>query len=126
MHKTLSRRSLVKGAAGAALAVDLPLTAIAEEAPVKIGLLTIKTGPLAPAGIQMEQGTTLFIKDANYTMAGRKVELVVADTGGNPVGAKTKAQELIERDNVDLIFGPLRRSNCSLSATMSPAGRCRS
>jgi len=34
------------------------------------------------------------------------VELLVADTGGNPAGAKTKAQELIERDNVDLIFGP--------------------
>jgi branched-chain amino acid transport system substrate-binding protein len=31
----------------------------------------------------------------------------VADTGGNPAGAKTKTQELIERDHVDLIFGPL-------------------
>jgi len=40
-------------------------------------------------------------------MAERKVELIVGDTGGNPAGAKTKAQELIERDNVDLIFGPL-------------------
>jgi branched-chain amino acid transport system substrate-binding protein len=55
----------------------------------------------------MEQGTNLYLKDANGTMAGRKVELVVGDTGGNPAGAKTKAQELIERDNVDLIFGPL-------------------
>jgi branched-chain amino acid transport system substrate-binding protein len=40
-------------------------------------------------------------------LAGRKAELVVADTGGNPAAAKTKAQELIERDNVDMIFGPL-------------------
>jgi branched-chain amino acid transport system substrate-binding protein len=32
---------------------------------------------------------------------------MVADSGGNPAGAKTKAQELIERDNVDMIFGPL-------------------
>ena len=69
--------------------------------------MTILTGPLAPAGIQMQQGTTLFLKDATYTMAGRKVELVVGDTGGGPAGAKTKAQELIERDHVDLIFGPL-------------------
>src|SRR5262249_55183458 len=37
----------------------------------------------------------------------RKVELVVGDTGGNPPGAKTKTQELVERDNVDMIFGPL-------------------
>jgi branched-chain amino acid transport system substrate-binding protein len=40
-------------------------------------------------------------------LAGRKVELVVADTGGNPAGTKTKTQELVERDNVDMIFGPL-------------------
>jgi branched-chain amino acid transport system substrate-binding protein len=70
----------------------------------KVGLLTIKTGPLASAGIQMEQGTVLFLKDRDHTFAGRKAELVVADTGGNPAGAKTKAQELIERDKVDLIL----------------------
>ena len=107
MPTLLSRRSLVMSTAGAAVAARLPLPAIAEEAPVKIGLLTIKTGPLAPVGIQMEQGTVLFFKDRDYKIAGRKVELLVADTGGNPAGAKTKAQELIERDRVDLIFGPL-------------------
>jgi branched-chain amino acid transport system substrate-binding protein len=98
---------LLKGSASAALAASLPLPAIAQGKPIRIGLLTVKTGPLAQGGIQMEQGTNLYLKDANGTMAERKVELVVGDTGGNPAGAKTKAQELIERDNVDLIFGPL-------------------
>jgi branched-chain amino acid transport system substrate-binding protein len=70
-------------------------------------LLTVKTGPLAAGGIQMEQGTVCFLKDRNYTLAGRKVELVVADTGGNPAGTKTKTQELTERDQVDMILGPL-------------------
>jgi branched-chain amino acid transport system substrate-binding protein len=107
MPTTLSRRSLVASAAGVAIAARLPAPAIAEANPVRVGLLTIKTGPLAPAGIQMEQGTVLFFKDRDYKIAGRVVELLVADTGGNPAGAKTKAQELIERDNVDLIFGPL-------------------
>ena len=55
----------------------------------------------------MEQGTIRFLKDRNYTLAGRKVELVVADTGGNPAGTKTKTQELVERDHVDMIIGPL-------------------
>jgi branched-chain amino acid transport system substrate-binding protein len=40
-------------------------------------------------------------------MAGRPVELIVADTGGSPAIAKTKAQELVERDGVDAIIGPL-------------------
>src|SRR4029077_10553540 len=44
--------------------------------------------------------------DKNYTLSGRKIELVVADTGGSPVGAKTKAQELVERDKVNIVLGP--------------------
>jgi branched-chain amino acid transport system substrate-binding protein len=40
-------------------------------------------------------------------MAGRKVDFISADTGGNPAGTKTKAQELVERDKVDVILGPL-------------------
>src|ERR1044071_7599461 len=107
MASRITRRHLLQGAAGAALAASLPMPAIAQNKPVKIGLLTVKTGPLAQGGIQMEQGTNLFLKDRNSTMAGRKVELVIGDTGGNPAGTKTKAQELIERDGVDMIFGPL-------------------
>jgi branched-chain amino acid transport system substrate-binding protein len=83
------------------------MPAIAQNKAIRIGLLTVKTGPLAQGGIQMEQGTTLFLKDRNNMIAGRPVELTVGDTGGNPAGTKTKAQELIERDNVDMIFGPL-------------------
>ena len=104
MAVTVSRRTFL---AGTAAAVAMRAPAFAQAKPVKIGLLTVKTGPLAAGGIQMEQGTIRFLKDRNYTLAGRKVELVVADTGGNPAGTKTKTQELVERDNVDMIFGPL-------------------
>jgi branched-chain amino acid transport system substrate-binding protein len=107
MPRTLSRRSLICRAAGAAMAAGLPLPAIAEQKPVKIGLLTVKTGPLAQGGIQMEQGVALFLKHRQNRLGGRPAELTIADTGGNPAGAKTKAQELIERDGVDMIFGPL-------------------
>jgi branched-chain amino acid transport system substrate-binding protein len=104
MTARLTRRGFLAGTAGAA---TLPMPAIAQNKPIRIGLLTVKTGPLAQGGIQMEQGTALFLKDRNSKMAGRAVELVTADTGGNPAGTKTKAQELIERDEVDMIFGPL-------------------
>lgn len=107
MPMNLTRRTLAKGAAAVAVAASLPLPAIAENKPVKVGLLTVKTGPLAQGGIQMEQGTNLFFKDNNGMLGDRKAELVIGDTGGNPAGTKTKAQELIERDNVDMIFGPL-------------------
>src|SRR5256712_8414607 len=106
MTAKLDRRTFLAGTALAA-GVTLPGPARAQAKPVRIGLLTVKTGPLAQGGIQMEQGTIRFLKDRNYALAGRKVELVVADTGGNPAGTKTKTQELTERDNVDMIFGPL-------------------
>jgi branched-chain amino acid transport system substrate-binding protein len=93
-------------ATGAA-AATLPMPAIAQAAPFKIGLLTVKTGPLAQGGIQMEQGIATFLKEKANTLAGRKVELLIADTGGNPAGARTKAQEVIERDKVNVILGPL-------------------
>ncbi len=109
MARRLSRRTLLAGtAAGAAAAFGrFPAPAIAQNAPIKIGLLTVKTGPLAQGGIQMEQGALTYLKETNYTMAGRKVEFVSADTGGGPAGAKTKVQELVERDKVDVIIGPL-------------------
>jgi len=104
MSLSLTRRRFL---IGTALSTALRAPAWAQQKPVRIGLLTVKTGPLAQGGIQMEQGMTRFLKDRNYTLAGRKAELVVGDTGGNPAGTKTKTQELVERDNVDLIIGPL-------------------
>ena len=82
------------------------MPSIAQNAPLKIGLLTVKTGPLAAGGIHFEEGITSFLKDKNFTLSGRKIDLIVADTGGNPAGAKNKAQEVVERDKVDIVLGP--------------------
>jgi branched-chain amino acid transport system substrate-binding protein len=104
---TTQRRTVLKGALASGAALNMPAVLRAQPAPFKIALLTVKTGPLAQGGIQMEQGLTTFLKEKNYTLAGRKVEMISADTGGNPAGAKTKAQEVIERDRTNVILGPL-------------------
>src|SRR6266478_69381 len=74
---------------------------------LRVGFLTVRTGPLAAGGRQMEEGINLFLKERNFTLSGRKVELIIADTGGQPALAKTKTQELVERDKVHVIIGPL-------------------
>jgi branched-chain amino acid transport system substrate-binding protein len=79
----------------------------AQAEPLRIGFLTVRTGALAAGGRQMEEGIQLFLKERNYTIAGRKVELTIADTGGNPAGAKNKTQELVELNKVHVIIGPL-------------------
>lgn len=42
-------------AGAAAAAFKFPIPAIAQAAPFKLGLLTVKTGPLAQGGIQMNR-----------------------------------------------------------------------
>ena len=91
-----------------ASAVALPAhDAAAQTEPLRLGFLTIRSGPLAAGGRQMEEGINLFLKERNFTLSGRKVELIIADTGGQPALAKTKTQELVERDKVHVIIGPL-------------------
>jgi branched-chain amino acid transport system substrate-binding protein len=107
MSRKLHRRAFLAGTAAGTAAAAVGMPAVAQGAPFKVGLLTVKTGPLAQGGIQMEQGIATFLKEKNNTLAGRKIDFVSADTGGNPAGAKTKAQELIERDKVNVILGPL-------------------
>jgi branched-chain amino acid transport system substrate-binding protein len=90
-----------------AAALLMPLFSYGQTEPIRIGFLTVRTGPLAAGGKQMEEGIQLFLKERNNTLAGRKVELIIADTGGNPAGAKTKTQDLVERSKVHVVIGPL-------------------
>jgi len=85
----------------------LPGAALAQSEPLRIGFLTVRTGPLAAGGKQMEDGINLFLKERNHALSGRKVEIIFADTAGQPAQAKTKAQELVERDKVHVLVGPL-------------------
>src|SRR5262250_512456 len=102
----ISRRTLL--AAGAAASIRPPRLAFAQSSePLRIGFLTVKTGPLAAGGAQQEEGAALFLKERNGIIAGRKIELITKDTAGNPALAKTKTQELVERDKAAVMIGPL-------------------
>jgi len=104
------RRALVQaGAAAAALsATGLSGIARAQAAgPIRLGLMTVKTGPLASGGLDMEKALLQYLKERNYMMAGRKVELFVGDSGGVPATARTKVQELVERNKIHVMIGPL-------------------
>ena len=106
---TISRRQFVGGIAGAGVAsMAFPQFVLAQGSePIRVGLLAAKTGPLASGGIDMDLALTMFLKGRDNTLAGRKIELIVADTAGVPATARTKAQELIEKDKVHCLIGPL-------------------
>jgi branched-chain amino acid transport system substrate-binding protein len=74
--------------------------------PVKVGMVAPFSGVAADFGKQMRAGIDAFFKLHGDTFAGRKIEVIVRDTGGpNPEVAKRLAQELATRDHVDFLAG---------------------
>ena len=104
----ITRRDLMGVTAVTALTGFSGVRAAADAAgPIRVGLLTVKTGPLASGGIDMERALVMYLKERNNELAGRKIDLIVADTAGVPATARTKTQELVERNNVNCLVGPL-------------------
>src|ERR671936_1282915 len=103
MSFTLRRFIQATGATAAAAA----LPGRAQAGPIRVGLMTVKTGPLASGGIDMERALVQYLNERNNTMAGRKVELSVGDSAGVPAQARTKIQELVERDKIHVMIGTL-------------------
>lgn len=73
---------------------------------VKIGVVAEFSGPFADYGAQILGGMKAYLKQNGEVFGGRKVELVIKDTtGAAPEMAKRLAQELVTRDNVDILAG---------------------
>src|SRR5437016_9607189 len=102
-----TRRRFIQAAGLGASALGFPAVAGAKSGPIRVGLMTVKTGPLASGGIDMERALVQYLKERDYTLAGRKVELFVGDSGGVPAQSRTKLQELVERDKIQIMIGPL-------------------
>ena len=106
----MDRRSILKGAAALAL-LALPGTALAQGT-VKIGVIMPFSGQFADLATQMDNGIKLYMKQKGDTVAGKKIEIIRKDTGGVAPDVATRlAQELITRDNVDILAGNLLSPN---------------
>ena len=73
---------------------------------VKIGVIAEFSGPFGDYGQQIVNGMRTYLKVHGEVFGGRKVEIIVKDTTGPaPDIAKRLAQELVTRDNVDILAG---------------------
>ena len=96
----------VLGTAALALALTALSGAAAAQGTIKIGMVSTFSGPFAEYGQQMLGGMKAYMKLHGDTVAGKKIEIVQRDDGGPaPEVAKRLAQELLTRDNVDLLAG---------------------
>jgi branched-chain amino acid transport system substrate-binding protein len=98
------RKALV-GLIGITATVFAVPCAVAQQA-IKVGVILAYSGQFADPSAQMDNGIKLYLLQHGDTVAGKKIELVRKDTGGiAPDIAKRLAQELIVRDNVDMLAG---------------------
>ncbi len=74
---------------------------------IKIGLIYTLSGPAAALGQQSKNGFELAVKDLSGKMGGKDVELFVVDDTLKPDLAIQKVSELVEKDKVDFIVGPI-------------------
>ena len=73
---------------------------------VKIGVVAEFSGPFADYGAQIVGGMKAYLKLNGEVYAGKKIDIVIRDTtGAAPDIAKRLAQELITRDQVDILAG---------------------
>jgi branched-chain amino acid transport system substrate-binding protein len=102
MTQGLARRGLVGGSVAIALSGSF---ARADEAPLRIGVLTDLTGPYAiDTGHGSLVAARLAVEDARRGGFGTKIELIEGDHGGKPAQAAEIATGWIERQDVAMIL----------------------
>ncbi len=112
-RKAPSRRKVIKtigaGAVGVLAAPKLFATARAAGRPIKIGMVSPATGPIAAFGEadQWVLGEVRKVLAPGITVAGEMhpVEIVYRDSQSNPNRAAEVTAQLINNDKVDMIIG---------------------
>lgn len=86
--------------------------AAAQSGPLRIGVPTAMTGTWAALGAQVVRTCRLWAKTANAEggLLGRPVEFLFEDTQGTPANCLRKAQEMVERDRVNILLGLMASS----------------
>ncbi len=107
----ISRRDVLLGSAGALGAASFssfPAPAIAQSETIKIGNLAAITGPASAPTQGFNRGVAFAVDAINAAggVKGRKLEIVMRDTQGDPTKAVNATQEMISQLKVNCIWGP--------------------
>src|SRR5215467_14561462 len=101
--------TLSKGLAGVAMLAASAIAAAGSVAAqdLKIGIMAVLSGPQAVLGGQLRDGFLLGVKHAGGKLGGLTTTLSVQDDELKHDVAVGKAKQLIERDKVDFVVGPV-------------------
>jgi branched-chain amino acid transport system substrate-binding protein len=98
----------LRHAAAAALLAAATHAGAAPKEPLRVGALLAVTGPASFLGAPEARTLEMLVQELNAQggVDGRKIELLVKDTGGDPAKAVSFAKQLMEEDRVFAIIGP--------------------
>jgi branched-chain amino acid transport system substrate-binding protein len=103
-------RSFIRGPVAVAAFILAALVAgngaVAQDK-IRVGLIYTLSGPPSVLGQQSKNAFELALKDLGGKIGGKDVELFVVDDELKPDVAIQKVRELIERDHVDIVVGPI-------------------
>src|SRR3954464_10379575 len=103
-----------------AVAAAFAASAVSAQQTIKIGMPLTLSGQFADAANQMLNGAKTYMKMHGDTVAGKKIELITKDVGGPaPDVAKRLSQELVVRDNVDILAGYVLTPNAMAAGDVS-------
>jgi branched-chain amino acid transport system substrate-binding protein len=106
----VTRRKFLGGATLAAAGTAMGpwvLRARAQSGPIKIGVVLPYSGVYAVLGESITQAMELAFARENWTVAGRKIELIKEDDEMQPPVGVRKTEKLIDSDKVDILTGPV-------------------
>lgn len=96
---------MIRYALIAALMVSYLVGQARAEDAIKIGFIAPSTGQFSQIGNQMIAGAKYFLQEHGTAVAGKKIELLIRDDGGQPDVARRIAQEFIVNDKVAVLAG---------------------
>ena len=79
--------------------------ALAQGAPIKVGLMLPATGTFAALGDAIEKGFKLHVQEQGGKLGGREVQYFKVDDESDPAKATDNVNKLIKRDQVDVLVG---------------------
>jgi branched-chain amino acid transport system substrate-binding protein len=106
----LARRLLLATALStAAISATVPHPAQAQPAPIKLGEFLDITGGGASSAESAKLGTEVAVAQINAAggIAGRKVQIIAADTQTDPTVGVGEMKRLVEQEKVDILVGPV-------------------
>jgi branched-chain amino acid transport system substrate-binding protein len=98
--------------------------ALADEV-IKVGALLAVTGPASFLGAPEARTLEMLVRDLNAQggIGGRKIELIIKDSNGNPEKAISFAKQLIEEERVLAIIGPSTSGETMAIKNIAEQGR---